>query len=222
MEKKKKAIILLSGGLDSTVVLAMALAKGRLCYSISFQYGQKHRQELDAAKNIASYYGISHQIIQLDPSAFATSSLVSEKCVPQGRSMEEMARGGIPSTYVPARNTIFLAYALSQCELHGADEIHFGPNRLDAPCYPDCRPAYLNAFQTLINLATKQAVTQAAPLLVTPLIDLDKREIIQKGIELKAPLEMTWSCYSPTSEQKPCLQCDACILRRDGFASALA
>ena len=217
----KKAIIIFSGGLDSTgVVLAMALANGRNCHALSFDYGQKHLIELKAAKKIADFYQISHQIIRLDPSAFSASSLVSDLKVPQGRSSTQMIQEGIPSTYVPARNTLFLAYALCQCELRQADEIHFGPNKLDSPCYPDCHPSYLSAFQKVIDLATKQAVEGSPPQLIIPLLNLTKKEIVREGMLLNAPLEFTWSCYSPTAEKHPCLQCDACILRLEGFEQA--
>lgn len=215
-----KAIILFSGGLDSTVVLALALAKGCECYALSFDYGQRHHDELQSARAIADFYKVHHQIISLDSRAFATSSLVSDLTPPQERTRTAMANEGIPNTYVPARNTLFLAYALGLCELYQADEIHFGPNRLDHSCYPDCRKDYLDAFQQVMRFATKQAVEGRPPRLVTPLLQWEKTEIICQGLALKAPLDMTWSCYSPISKGKPCQKCDACVLREEGFKQA--
>lgn len=215
-----KAIVLLSGGVDSTVVLAMAQAQGKCCYLLSFDYNQRHAIELESAKAVASHYGLPHKIIRIDPCAFGKSSLVSDLEIPHKRSIAEINRQGIPSTYVPARNTLFLAYALGQCELYDAQEIHFGPNKIDHACYPDCRPAYLQAFQSIMNVATKQAIEGNAPKLVTPLKELDKTAIIKLGISLGAPLNLTWSCYDPLNSCKPCEACDACVLRQDGFAKA--
>lgn len=215
-----KAIILFSGGLDSTVILALALAQKRQCYALSFDYGQRHRQELKCAQTIAAHYGVSHQIIFIDPMAFGQSSLVSDLEAPHSRTLEQIAHQGIPNTYVPARNTLFLAYALGQCELHQANEIYFGSNCLDALCYPDCQPAYLDAFQHIMWLATKQAVEGQAPQLLTPLLHWDKSQIVQQGRELGAPLELTWSCYCPSDQGRPCHTCDACILRAEGFRQA--
>lgn len=212
-----KAVILFSGGIDSTVVLSLALANNRTCHAVSFDYGQKHRQELDSAKKITKYYNVPHQVIRIDPAAFGHSSLVSDLPVPKGRHANEILTQGIPTTYVPARNTLFLAYGVGQCELLEADELHFGPNRLDCFCYPDCTPDYLKQFELLMRLATKQSVKGKSPSLVTPLIEWDKIEIIRQGLLLKSPLEMTWSCYSPENSQ-PCEQCDACVLRQQGFA----
>ncbi|MBA3721163.1 MAG: 7-cyano-7-deazaguanine synthase QueC [Parachlamydiaceae bacterium] len=213
-----KAIVLLSGGIDSTVVLALALSHGKNCYALSFNYGQKHIVELEAAKEIAKYYKVPHHIINIDPKAFGKSSLVSNIESPKERSLEEMITKGIPNTYVPARNTLFLAFALGQCELHEAQEIHFGSNLMDYACYPDCRPTYMQAYQSLMNLATKQAVEGNPPSLITPLIYFDKKSIIKKGLSLGAPLELTISCYNPIDRHTPCNQCDACILRNMGFA----
>lgn len=213
-----KAIILLSGGLDSTVVLALAIAEGKTCHAVSFDYGQKHAIELESAKKIAEHYKVPHTVIRIDSSIFGLSSLVSELAVPQSRTLEQINTTGTPSTYVPARNTLFLTYALALCEVHDAQEIHYGPNRLDATGYSDCRPAYVEAFQLLINLATKQSVEGHPPRLVTPLIMWDKKQIIEQGMRLKAPLDMTWSCYNPVKSH-PCEVCDACILRADGFAN---
>lgn len=211
-----KAVILFSGGLDSTVVLALALEKKRECYALSFDYGQKHACELKSAATIAAYYGISHSIISIPCDVFKQSSLVSHLRNPEQRSLDHILSGGIPSTYVPARNTLFLAYGLGYCESMNAEELHFGPNRSDACCYPDCTPKYLSLFAELMKYATKQSTEGKTPVLVTPCLEWDKEEIIRQGIRLKAPLEMTWSCYSPL-EGLPCKKCDACILRQKGL-----
>jgi 7-cyano-7-deazaguanine synthase len=180
----KKAIILLSGGLDSTVVLAMALNEGLNCYALSFDYGQRHIVELQAAKTIALHYNVPHLIIKIDSAAFGQSSLVSSLAMPQNQTIQEIAEQGIPNTYVPARNTLFLAYALAQAELHDAQEIHFGANQLDGANYPDCHPTYFHAFQCLIDVATKQSIEKSAPRLITPLIRWGKAKIIQQGLTL--------------------------------------
>jgi 7-cyano-7-deazaguanine synthase len=217
----KKAIVLLSGGLDSTVVLALALSKQRNCLALSFDYQQKHRVELEAAKNIAKHYAVELRTVAIHPSPFTSSSLVAEAEVCKNRSLEEMQTQGIPSSYVPARNTIFLSYALGFAEAFGAEEIYFGANAMDRFGYPDCRPAYLQAFQALMNVATKQAVEGLPPQLVTPLLDLDKAEIIRQGFALNAPLELTMSCYNPLGLYQPCHQCDACVLRAAGYQKAM-
>ena len=222
----EKAIVLLSGGLDSTVVLALALAQGKTCHALSFDYGQRHLVELEAAKKITAMYQIPHKIIKIDPSAFGKSSLTARHTsdpvdlkIPENRNLKEIEEQGIPNTYVPARNTLFLAYALGQCEIEEAQEIHFGPNKMDFSGYADCRPAFLQAFQSLINFATKQSVEGSAPRLITPLIELNKAEIIRKGFALNAPLHLTISCYNPQGSEA-CLRCDACILREQGFKEA--
>lgn len=213
-----KAIVLFSGGVDSTVSLAIALKSGRECYPISFDYGQRHKIELESAKKIAAHYGLPHKIIKIDPATFANTALIDLKNVPKNRTEKEIDLGGIPSTYVPARNTLFLSYALGQAEIVQAEEIYFGPNALDIKPYPDCRPAFISAFQQVMNVATKQAVDGAPPRLVTPLIEWNKTEIIREGIRLHAPLELTFSCYDPTPMGQHCTQCDACLLRQKGFA----
>lgn len=217
-----KAIVLLSGGLDSAVVLALALKNGRTCQTLSFDYGQRHRRELQSAQAIANYYAVAHKIVTIDSSSFGNSSLVSAAQIPKNRSLEEMNAGAIPNTYVPARNTLFLAYALGQAEMLEAQEIHIGANAMDCYAYPDCRPEFIAAFQSLMNVATQQAVNGSPALLVTPLVRWNKTEIIQQGIALKAPLHLTWSCYDPTLAAKPCQQCDACLLRQNGFKEAAA
>lgn len=215
-----KAIVLLSGGLDSTVILAIALNANRNCHAISFDYGQRHRVELKAAHAVAKHYDIAHKVIQIDPQTFAHSAMLSNEPIPKKRTQKEISSEGIPNTYIPARNTLFLAYAIGQAEQFSAEEIFFGANKLDYHPYPDCRPEYFNAFQGVINIATKQAVTNQPPRLVTPLISWDKTQIIQQGLQLNAPLTLTFSCYDPQHDGSPCLSCDACILREEGFRKA--
>lgn len=216
-----KAIVLLSGGLDSTVILAMALQQGRECFALSFDYGQRHRVELNSAAAVAAYYHIPLHIISIDPTSFAQSSLVSSIAMPKGRTMEEIGSGGIPNTYVPARNTLFLAYALGQAEILNAQEIYVGINAMDSLPYPDCRPEFVQAFQAVINTATKQSVEGNAPQLITPLIHWNKHEIVKQGLAHKAPLHLTFSCYDPMEEGRPCHSCDACILRDQAFQGAI-
>jgi 7-cyano-7-deazaguanine synthase len=211
-----KAIVLLSGGIDSTVILALALNRGLECHALSFDYDQRHKRELESAKQIAEFYKVPQKIIKVDSTAFRISSLSAKMDLPTHRDLKQIESQGIPNTYVPARNTLFLAFALSHAELIDAREIHFGPNRMDYACYPDCRPTYVKAYQNLINLSTKQAIEGAPPQLITPLIELDKAEIIQEGIALNAPLELTWSCYSP-KENEPCHSCDACMIKQDAY-----
>jgi 7-cyano-7-deazaguanine synthase len=213
-----KAIVLLSGGIDSAVTLALALENGRECYAISFNYGQRHAVELKSAAAIAAHYGVKHKIIHIDPQTFANSSLVSELEMPTHRSIEEIRNGGIVNTYVPARNTLFLSYALGQAEIWGAQEIYFGPNADDRNGFPDCRPAYVEAFQKMIDVATQQSVEGAAPKLITPLIDLDKRQIVAAARRLGVPLDLTFSCYSPLPTGIACNACDACIIRLESSA----
>lgn len=208
-----KAVILLSGGVDSCVILAKALEKGMVCHALSFDYGQRHRIELKYATQIAKHYGISHSIINIDPRTFANSSLTTSLPVPKDRNRASIAAGGIPTTYVPARNTLFISYAMGQAEIWQAQEIHVGFNAVDRAPYPDCRVEYLEAIQGVINLATRQAVEGSAPKLIAPLISMDKDQIFKEGIRLRVPLQMTFSCYDPTPAQKPCRRCDACILR---------
>lgn len=218
----KKAIILLSGGIDSTVNLAIAIDRGLDCYAISFDYEQRHRVELKSAAAICTHYGVEQRVIKIDPSSFAGSSLVDHNVdVPTSRKGSDILEGGIPNTYVPARNTLFLSYAVGFAETLNADEIHVGMNAMDRGAYPDCRPEFVVAFQNLINVATKQSVEQTPPQLITPLLELNKAEIIALGMELNAPLELTHTCYSPTSSGLQCGVCDACHLRAEGFEEAL-
>jgi 7-cyano-7-deazaguanine synthase len=214
-----KAVVLLSGGLDSTVVLAHALSKSRECLAVTFDYRQRNQPELEAAKLVASHYGVQHKMITICANTFALSSLVSSAQVPKDRSMHQIYHGGIPNTYVPGRNTLFLAYAMGQAEIFNAQEIYFGINMADLDGYPDARPAYIQAFQALLNLATKQALEGLAPQIVVPLIKWHKRDIVKHGIALKAPLQLTMSCYDPF-ESIHCGRCDACYLRKEGFIAA--
>lgn len=209
-----KAIILFSGGLDSTVMLAQALAEGKTCYLLSFFYGQRHAVELKSAANIAEHYRVAQKTIHIDLSWMHTSSLLSEMTVPQGRTLEKIETSGIPSTYVPARNTLFLSYAAGLAEVLGADEIHFGCNQNDLTAYPDCRPDYIAAIQTTLNLATKSGREGRGLKIVTPLAALNKAGIVSLARQLNVPIEMTWSCYSPTISETPCGTCDACYLRQ--------
>lgn len=211
------AIILLSGGVDSCVLLAEALAQGKRCLSLSFDYGQRHYQELAAAADIAEHYGVEHLVLCLDPAAFGSSSLLdATSSVPKG---DELANEGIPSTYVPGRNTLFLAYAMGQAELRGASEIHYAAHVDDAAGYPDCRPSFVEAFQGLLNVASKQSVEGQGIRLVAPFLKMTKGEIIRRGQELQSPMEMTWSCYAPQGDA-PCGECLACTLRCKAFNSA--
>lgn len=212
-----KAIVLLSGGLDSTVMLA-GIADKRQCIAITFAYQQRNHYEIEAAKRISDYYNIQHKQIAISPAAFARSSLLAGSQTPvKDRTSHHIHQGGIPSTYVPGRNTLFLAYAIGQAEIHDAQEIYIGANRADSSGYPDARPAYLQAFQNLLNLATKQAIEGAPPQIIAPLLSWDKKEIVKQGLQLKAPLHLTMSCYDPTQEGSHCGRCDACYLRKEGF-----
>lgn len=213
----KKAIILFSGGIDSTLVLAMALLNQRHCLALSFDYGQRHVHELNSAKVLAKHYNVEHIIIKIDPTTFKKSALVEKIEMPQYRTLEEMGKGKVPSTYVPGRNTLFIAFALTQAEIYQAQEIHFGPNALDYHAYVDCRPEYIQKYQELITLSTKQAVDGSPPKLITPLINMTKIDIVKKAKELNVPLNLTWSCYNPTVDLIPCSACDACMIRIDAL-----
>lgn len=209
-----RAIVLLSGGIDSAVNLAIAKNKGKECLALSFDYGQRHIVELQAAKALAQAYQTTHHIIRVDNSAFLDSALLKDGAVPQNRTKEAIAASGIPDTYVPARNTLFLAYALSQAEAFGAEEIYFGANADDLNPYPDCRPAFIEAFQQVCRTGTQHAGNGAYPKIVTPLLHLDKHSIIRLGIEMGVPLHLTHSCYAPAENGRPCRACDACALRQ--------
>lgn len=211
----KKAIVLLSGGLDSAVVLGIAKSLNRECLALSFDYGQRHKVELEAARKIASHYQIPQKLITIDPTAFGNSSLVSGKEIPKDRTVAEIQKA-TPSTYVPARNSLFLAFAMAQAELFRAEEIYIGANALDTT-YPDCRSEFIEAFQALLNVATAQALAGKAPRLIAPLLSWNKRRIIEEGKKLNVPLELSFSCYDPIGNDLPCQRCDACLLRREGF-----
>ncbi len=217
----KKAVVLLSGGLDSTTVLAMARDEGYDTYAMSFRYGQRHAVELQCAKNVAKALGIKHHtIVDIDLRTFGASALTANIEVPKDRSDTEMGNG-IPITYVPARNTIFLSYALAYAEVLGADTIFIGVNALDYSGYPDCRPEYIKAYQTMANLATQTGVEGKTELKIrAPLIDKTKAEIIQIGTALGIDYSLTLSCYDPDAEGRACGRCDSCLLRKRGFKEA--
>lgn len=212
----KKAIILLSGGLDSITALALARSRGYLCYALSFDYGQKHNAELNAAKRIVEEYSVEeHKILSLGLNFIGGSALTDENI-----SVPETPQEGIPVTYVPARNTIFLAFALGWAEVLESHDIFIGVNAVDYSGYPDCRPEFINAFQKMANLATKEGVEGQEITIHAPLIDLSKAQIIQKGIELGVDYSQTVSCYSADREGRACGKCEACRLRSEGFAEA--
>ena len=218
MERKKPAVVLLSGGLDSTTVLAIAKHQGFEVYALSFSYGQRHSWELQAARRVAQTIGVAgHKTVNLDLRTFGGSALTSEIEVPKGRSVTEMAHG-IPITYVPARNTIFLSFALAWAEVLGSSDVFIGVNALDYSGYPDCRPEFIRSFEATANLATKAGIEGRQKLVIhTPLIDLTKAEIIRRGIELGVDYSLTSSCYDPAPGGEPCGQCDSCLLRQKGF-----
>jgi len=215
----KPAIVLLSGGLDSTTALAMAQSQGFTCHAMTFRYGQRHHAEIDAAKRIASEAGVAqHVIVDIDLRLFGGSALTSEVEVPKDRSVEHMS-DGIPITYVPARNTIFLSFALAWAEVLKSQDIFIGVNALDYSGYPDCRPEYIAAYQAMANLATREGVEGRQDLNIhTPLIDLTKGQIIRKGLDLGVDYSLTKSCYDPDGEGRACGRCDSCLLRQKGFA----
>src|SRR5215469_668656 len=216
-----KAVCLLSGGLDSATCLAHARRAGFECCALSFDYGQRHRVELDAARRVAAALGASdHRIARIDLRTFGHSALTDEIAVPKGRDEAAMT-GGIPVTYVPARNTIFLSFALAWAEVLEANDIFIGVNALDYSGYPDCRPEFIEAFEHMANLATKAGVEGRTKVRIhTPLIRLSKAEIVRLGAELGVPFGLTHSCYDPGPDGKPCGQCDSCLLRRKGFQEA--
>lgn len=221
LDSSKKAIVLLSGGLDSTTVLALVQSQGFAVYSLSFDYGQSHRVELEAAARIAERAGVTqHRIVKVDLRSFGGSALTDDIVVPKARSVQEIGRG-VPSTYVPARNTVFLSLALAWAEVIGATDIFIGVNALDYSGYPDCRPEFIQAFEAMANLATKAGTEDGVRLKIrTPLIAMSKREIIDTGLMLGVDYSLTTSCYDPSVMGTPCGQCDACLLRLKGFAEA--
>ena len=216
----KRAVVLLSGGLDSTTTLATTIAEGYETYSLSFEYGQRHKIELDAARRIARALGAKeHRVAKIDMRIFGGSALTDDVDVPKKRSAREIGHG-IPVTYVPARNTIFLSYALALAEAVGARDIFIGANAIDYSGYPDCRPEFIAAFETLANLATKAGVEGARFRIHAPLIKCSKAEIIRKALELDVDLALTHSCYDPSPEGVACGECDSCLVRLKGFREA--
>ncbi|HVR41117.1 MAG TPA: 7-cyano-7-deazaguanine synthase QueC [Thermoanaerobaculia bacterium] len=212
-----KAIVLLSGGLDSATVLAIAKSEGRVCHALTMVYGQRHQIELDAARRVAQAMGVAEHVVeQLDLRVFGGSALTSNIAVPK----DAVGAPGIPITYVPARNTIFLALALGFAESRDAQEIWLGVNAVDFSGYPDCRPEFLDAFQRVILTGTRSGVEHGEPRIVAPLIHLTKADIIRRGVALGVDYAITHSCYDPDAEGRACGHCDSCLLRLKGFEEA--
>jgi 7-cyano-7-deazaguanine synthase len=220
MSPARKAVCLLSGGLDSSTCLALARREGYTCYALSFDYGQRHQIELEAAARVAETLGAArHLVVKIDLRVFGGSALTSDIAVPKGREPGAMA--DIPVTYVPARNTVFLSFALAWAEVLESSDIFIGVNALDYSGYPDCRPEYIQAYQRMANLATKAAVEGRRHLQIhTPLLRLSKAEIVKLGKDLGLDFSLTHSCYDPDASGRPCGQCDSCVLRRKGFEEA--
>lgn len=216
----RKAVCLISGGLDSCVTAFIAQKEGYDLYAMSFDYGQLHKRELTCAKKIAKAVGArDHMVFFVDLKRFGGSSLLDKSFTfPQDQEVGDIGKKGIPSTYVPARNTVFLSLALGYAEAINAEAIFIGAHAMDYSGYPDCRPEYFQAFQTLANLATRRGVEGTPITIKTPILNLSKADIIKKGVELKAPFEDTWSCYQ--GDRKACGRCDSCLLRLKGFHEA--
>jgi 7-cyano-7-deazaguanine synthase len=216
-----KAVVLLSGGMDSTTVGAIALSRGFDVHGLTFRYGQRHKAEVEAARRVAERLGIRrHVVLDIDLRAFGGSALTSDIDVPKDTRIDEIGQR-IPSTYVPARNTIFLAFALGWSEVLGASDIFLGANALDYSGYPDCRPEFIQSFQTMANLATRAGVEDGRRLTIhTPLIALSKREIIEQGLALGVDYGITRTCYDPSPDGAACGRCEACLLRLKGFREA--
>jgi 7-cyano-7-deazaguanine synthase len=215
----KSAVVLLSGGVDSTTTLAIARDQGYLAHALSFAYGQRHGRELESAKRVAAALGAREHLI-LTLGLIGGSALTGDIAVPKGRRLDEIG-SGIPVTYVPARNTIFLAHALGWAEVLGAEDLFFGANVLDYSGYPDCRPEYIEAFERMANLATRAGVEGRSRFRVhTPLIRMAKSEIIRTGRALGVDFSLTWSCYEPAPDGRACGRCDSCVLRTKGFQEA--
>ena len=213
-----KAVVLLSGGLDSCVSATLARDRCEDLFALSFIYGQKHEREINSAKRIGKYLGVKeHKFVTVQSDLFRTSSLVDKNLEIEERDVDEIGRN-IPSTYVPARNTIFLSYALAFAESRDADFIYIGVNALDYSGYPDCRPEYIEAFQRVADLGTRRGVKGKGIKIEAPLIHMGKKEIIELGIKIRAPLHLTWSCYR--GGEKACGRCDSCLLRLKGFLEA--
>jgi 7-cyano-7-deazaguanine synthase len=218
----RPAVVLLSGGLDSTTVLAMARAEGFTPWALSFRYGQRHAIELEAARAVAAAAGVArHVVVDIDLRVFGGSALTDVIAVPKHGHVSELDDAGIPVTYVPARNTIFLSFALAYAEVVAASDIFIGVNALDYSGYPDCRPEYVQAYETMANLATRAATEDGRPLRIhTPLIHMTKAEIIEAGLRLGVDYGLTSSCYDPDQHGIACGHCDSCLLRLKGFAEA--
>jgi len=221
MATDKKAVVLSSGGLDSTTVMAIAKNEDYVLYSLSFSYGQRHKIELQAAGKVAEIIGVEkHLVINLDLNKIGGSALTDSIDVPKNRNGKAIS-ANIPVTYVPARNTIFLSYALAWAEVIGSSDIFIGVNAIDYSGYPDCRPEYIEAFEKMANLATKAGVEGLTRIKInTPLLNMSKAQIIKKGIELGLDYSLTHSCYDPNPEGIACGRCDSCILRKKGFKEA--
>jgi 7-cyano-7-deazaguanine synthase len=214
----RPAVLLLSGGLDSTTLLALAVSKGFLVHALSFRYGQRHDLELEAARRMAERYGaLRHITLDIDLRSFGGSALTGGGLIPKDRPLDEKE---IPVTYVPGRNTIFLAYAMAWAEVLGSTDLFIGVNSLDYSGYPDCRPEYIESFERMANLATRAAVSGNRLLIHAPLIRMSKREIIELGLSLGVDYAETVSCYDPSADGAACGHCDACQLRLKGFAEA--
>jgi 7-cyano-7-deazaguanine synthase len=218
MQPKPKAVVLLSGGVDSTTTLAIAKEEGFEAYALTFRYGQRHDFEIEAARRVAAVLAAKeHVVVPIDLRLFGGSALTSDIAVPKGRSSEEISHG-IPVTYVPARNTIFLSFSLAWAEVLGASDIFIGVHALDYSGYPDCRPEYIEAFERMANLATKAGIEGRQRLKIhTPLIHLSKAGIVRKGVELGVDYGLTSSCYDPSPTGEACGLCDSCLLRLKGF-----
>jgi 7-cyano-7-deazaguanine synthase len=220
MNEQRGAVILLSGGIDSTTTLAIAIAEGYEAYTLSFNYGQRHQIETETARRVADSLGAkAHRLAKIDLRVFGGSALTDDVDVPKQRPESEIAHG-IPITYVPARNTIFLAYALALAEVIPASDIFLGVNAIDYSGYPDCRPEFIEAFENLANLGTKAGVEGRRFQIHTPLIKFSKAEIIRKAVEFGVDLSMTHSCYDPLPQGLACGECDSCLLRLKGFREA--
>jgi len=221
MNDKPKAVVLLSGGLDSTTTMAFANSQGFEVYALSFRYGQRHKVELEAAERIANFFNVAkHVVVDIDLRLFGGSALTDNLEVPKNRTTAEMG-GDIPITYVPARNTIFLSFAIAWAEVLGSEDIFIGVNALDYSGYPDCRPEYIAAYEKMANLATKAGVEGKQKLKIhTPLIQMTKAQIIKNGLDLGVDYSLTHSCYDPSPTGEACGDCDSCLLRLKGFKKA--
>jgi 7-cyano-7-deazaguanine synthase len=216
----KRAVVLLSGGLDSTTTLAVARSEGFDCFALSFDYGQRHQVELEASRRVARALGVEeHRVTRLDPGLFRGSALTDDVAIPKHRTEKQISQG-IPVTYVPCRNLIFLSFAAAWAEVVPATDIFLGINALDYSGYPDCRPEFISAFENLVNLGTKTGQQGARFKIHAPLVAMTKAEIVHKAIELGIDLSLTHSCYDPSPDGIACGECDACLLRRKGFKEA--